>query len=114
LRQISGGSQVMSATILRQLPPDPEKMNAERARWAGDVLEFFEIFGERPHREATEEERRVLMEQNLSDLIADFAHFCDRTGLEMRTVLRTAIRHYQEETNGEGDQFSPRITLVKQ
>ncbi len=104
----------MGSMIGRWLPPDPEQMNTKRAQWAGEVLEFFEVYGERSHHESTADEQRALMEQNLSDLIADFAHFCDRAGLEMRTVLRTAMGHYLEETDGAGDQFSQRISLVKQ
>ena len=103
----------MRARIGSFLPPDPEQMNAERANWAAEILGLFEIYGESPHQEATEEERCGLIEQNLSDLIADFAHFCDRTGLEMRTVLRRAMDHYLEETDGAGDQFNQRISLVR-
>jgi len=37
----------MGSTIGRWLPPDPEQMNTKRAQWAGEVLEFFEVYGER-------------------------------------------------------------------
>ena len=104
----------MGSAIRTMLPPDPEEMNERRAQWAADTLTFFEIHGENPEDAATEEERRTLLEQNLSDLIADFAHFCDRNGLEMKNVLRMAMTHYFEETDGAGDQFSQRISLVKQ
>jgi hypothetical protein len=73
-------------------------MNNWRADWARDVVEFFEQYGERPHPNATEDERCKLAEQNMSDLISDFAHYCDRIGVRMQNVLRTASSHYIEET----------------
>lgn len=104
----------MRAPIRAALPPDPEEMNDRRAQWAFDALDHFSIHGEQPEPEATDDEWRTQMEQNLSDLIADFGHFCDRAGLRMQSVLRTAIHHYQEETDYAGEQFSLRITLARQ
>jgi hypothetical protein len=87
------------------VPPDPEFMNNTRADWARDVLEYFEQYGERSHPDLTTEEERKLAQQNLSDLIADMGHYCDRNGLGMDEVIRIASGHYAEETKNEGLQF---------
>ena len=95
----------MAKAILKQFPADPEEMNDRRAEWAAEALEAFEIYGEKPRPGATEGERRRLAEQNLSDLIADFGHYCDRAELDMKKVLQIAKGHYEEETDGQGIQF---------
>lgn len=64
-------------------PQDPDKMNDTRAIWALDVLGFFEQFGESPAPGSTREENRSISKQNLGDLIADLAHFCDRAGIQL-------------------------------
>ena len=87
------------------VPPDPEFMNNKRADWARQVLEFFEQFGERPHWSLTTEEERAVAKQNLSDMLADLGHYCDRNGLHMLDVIRIASEHYAEETRNEGQQF---------
>ena len=78
----------MDSATRRMLPPDPEEMNERRVQWAGEALTFFEVHGEDPDDATTEEERRTLLEQNLSDLIADFAHFCEseRAGNEQHSA----------------------------
>ena len=88
-----------------RLPPDPERMNNQRADWARDVVEFFEQYGESPHPKASEDARCRMTGQNMSDLIADCGHYCDRIGLRMQDVIRMASGHYNEETNNEGEQF---------
>jgi len=88
------------------VPPDPEFMNNKRADWARDTLEYFEQYGESPHPDLTTTEQRDVAKQNLSDLIADMGHFCDRNGLEMHDVIRVASGHYAEETSFEGLQFN--------
>ena len=88
-----------------QVPPDPESMNNKRADWARDVLEYFEQYGERPHPDLTTKEQREMAKQNLSDLVADMGHYCDRNGLRMDEVIRIASYHYAEETENEGQQF---------
>jgi len=88
------------------VPPDPELMNNKRADWARDVLEYFEQYGERPHPDLTTEEEREVAKQNLSDLVADMGHYCDRNGLRMHEVIRIASDHYTDETRHEGLQFS--------
>jgi hypothetical protein len=87
------------------VPPDPEFMNNKRADWARDVLGYFEQYGESPHPDLTTEEQRDMAKQNLSDLIADIGHYCDRNELRMDEVIRIASDHYAEETHYEGLQF---------
>lgn len=70
-------------------------------------MEYFEQYGERPRPDMTTEEQRCLAKQNLSDLIADMGHYCDRNGLRMHDVIRIASDHYEEETRFEGAQFRP-------
>jgi hypothetical protein len=89
-----------------QLPPDPEFMNNKRADWARNVLEYFEQYGESPHPDLTTEEQREIAKRNLSDLIADLDHYCDRNGLRMGEVISIASSCYSEETRHEGLQFS--------
>ncbi len=95
----------MAGKVKTRMPADPDCMNDERAEWAGKVLEFFEFYGESPHFDATEDERREMALQNLTDLMTNFAHYCDRNGLEMQNVLRRSSGQYEEETEGEGTQF---------
>jgi hypothetical protein len=90
-----------------RLPPDPERMNNQRADWARNVVEFFEQYGEKPHPNASEDQRCRMAGQNLSDMIADFGHYCNRIGLSMQDVIQAATVHYSEETNNEGEQFKP-------
>jgi hypothetical protein len=80
-------------------------MNNKRADWARDILEHFEQYGECPHPDLTTEEQREIAKQNLSDLISDMGHYCDRNGLRMHEVIRIAADHYAEETRCEGLQF---------
>lgn len=84
------------------LPPDPENMNVPRADSADRALDFFaEDYGELYPTE-NDAERRDLMAQNLSDLFANFAHLCDREGLELSHLLHRAANHYNEETDNQG------------
>jgi hypothetical protein len=36
-------------------------------------------------------------EFNISDVITDIGHFCDREGHDFRVVLRTAVAHWEAE-----------------
>lgn len=84
------------------IPPDPEEMNERRSGAAEQaLLSFAEDIGE------TEESGGLgaLAEQNISDLLADLAHYCDRRGLKLKKCLAQARLHYVEETGGQGAQF---------
>lgn len=79
-----------------EVPPDPEEMNDRRADAAENVLRLF--------TKDMGEEGEGLEVQNLTDLISDFAHYCDRQGIQFAEILRMASFHYNEETDNEGQQ----------
>lgn len=85
--------------------PDPDEMNEKRAMWAQEVMTFFEQFGETRHQDSTAAKLRVTAGQNLSDLLADLAHYCDRAGLSFKDAFLAASSNYEEETEGEGGQL---------
>ena len=70
----------------KPLPPDPEKLNANRARWAAIVLAEFQ-------RQTGSD-----AEDAVSDLLADLMHWCDRFGQDFNAELRRARNHYGAET----------------
>jgi len=80
-----------------KLPGDPEKMNGDRAVYAGIALGHFQ--GET----GTDDE------DTLSDLLCDLMHLCDRRakepGFDFDAELARAGRHYKAET--EGDELTP-------
>lgn len=69
---------------LTGLPPDPDGMNGERARFAGVALE---------HVCGTDRE------DSLSDLLCDLMHWADRNDLDFQNELERAIRNYHSETS---------------
>ncbi len=71
----------------RPLPPDPERLNPNRARWAAAALAQF--------RQRTGAD----LKDAVSDLLADLMHWCDRFGQEFPRELRRALNHYEEETD---------------
>jgi hypothetical protein len=93
--------------VCNPLPPDPEGGNNDRAAQAEAVLFKYESGpGEAPYGGISADSLRDLHEQNLSDLICNFGHFCDRNGLDMQEVLRRAKGHYDAETDNKGVQFT--------
>lgn len=88
-------------------------MNFQRSTWAQETLQLFEEYGESPHPDSTKEELQRNLEQNLSDLLADLAHLCDRSGLAMLSVLSKARAQYYEETDYEGGQFGRSFSLTR-
>jgi hypothetical protein len=90
------------------IPPDHEMMNDKRSSAAKWVLESFALdFGEiGKNRDVS-----AFAEQNLVDFIADLAHFCDRSGLNLEKCICVARSHYADETNNLGEQLSVRINL---
>jgi hypothetical protein len=98
--------QVISKeTMPKKLPPDPDSMNEGRARRAGTVLSFCNRYGETLDYPATKQEVRDNLEGKLADLVADFAHMCDREGLNMARIVRGAARRYSATTDGLGSQL---------
>ena len=85
------------------MPPDPDEMNAARAHAAERALSTFAMdFGERDENGTL----GALAEQNLSDLLADIAHYCDFVDLSLEKCLANAASNYAEETSDLGRQFS--------
>jgi hypothetical protein len=89
------------------LPPDPDDMNQKRALAAKRALLYFaRDFGETDdHGELAE-----FGEQNLSDLLVDLAHYCDREHLSFLKCFLRASGSYADETESLGTQFKARIT----
>ena len=71
------------------LPPDPEGLNDNRARWAAAALHCFQ-------RETGTDD-----EDALPDLLADLMHWCDRNSSDFDAALSTARMHYDAETSPE-------------
>ena len=72
-----------------ELPPDPDAQNDERAKWAAQAIEAFEL--------ATCVDR----EDALSDLLADLMHWADRNGLDFSAEIARGRMHYEAETEAE-------------
>jgi hypothetical protein len=75
----------------RQLPPDPEGKNDDRAAWALHAIKAFQ--------EATGTE----IEDALPDLLCDLMHWADRSSCDFDRAFLRAQDHYSAETAG-GDQ----------
>lgn len=87
-------------------PEEPGK-NEDRAGWAQTALEAF----------ATEtgldlEPDADGPETALGDLLANLGHYCDRNGLELSKILRTAEMQYNAETGNQGKQFGGLLNLT--
>jgi hypothetical protein len=76
------------ATGKRQLPPDPEGMNDDRAEWAHEAIIGF------MKRTGTD------FQDSLGDLLCDLMHWSDRAGFDFQIALDRAHAHYTEETGG--------------
>jgi hypothetical protein len=68
------------------LPPDPERMNDDRAGWAGLAIAAF--------KDATGTDD----EDMLCDLLADLMHWADRAQYDFEAALTGGRDHYEEET----------------
>jgi hypothetical protein len=73
----------------KQLPPDPEDKNDDRAEWAAAALREFQ------RRTGTDDE------DALSDLLCDLMHWSDRNNFDFDTELSRARMHYEAETTPE-------------
>jgi hypothetical protein len=71
------------------LPPDPENMNDDRAKWAQAALRAF--------RRATGADA----EEALGDLLSDLMHWSDRNNFDFDAAFDRARMHYEAETTGE-------------
>lgn len=70
------------------LPPDPEKMNGDRAEWAAAALRQFQC--------AT----GCDYEDSLGDLLCDLMHGSDSNNFDFEAALCRARVHYEAETAG--------------
>ena len=70
------------------LPPDPEKLNGDRAEWAAAALRQFQC--------AT----GCDYEDSLGDLLCDLMHWSDRNNFDFEAALCRARGHYEAETAG--------------
>lgn len=84
-----------------QLPPDPDNMNEDRAKWASVALLAFM------------EETGTEAEDALCDILCDLMHLADRRRDgedDFEAALRRARGHYEEETAAEeGDDSGGRF-----
>jgi hypothetical protein len=69
----------------KTLPPDPENLNTERAKWAKTALQAF-------HNETGADEEDVV-----SDLLCDLMHLADREDWLFDDELERARRNYEAE-----------------
>jgi hypothetical protein len=82
----------MEQPQLTQLPPDPDKMNRRRAKWADLCIEKFKQETGADHQDA------------LCDLLCDLMHWSDRNyeqPQQFDTELIRAAHHYAAETRPE-------------
>jgi hypothetical protein len=78
-----------SLEMPRELPPDPDNLNDDRAHWAGVCIDSMaDLTGCEQGQEA------------LGDLLTNMFHWCDRNGLagEMPNLFARAHRMYTDET----------------
>jgi hypothetical protein len=84
-----------AVTRIWSLPPDPEGMNDDRAKWAAAALRQFQS--------ATGTD----LEDALADLLGDLMHWCDRNAVIFEDELSRARFHYQAETLSEDPEPIP-------
>lgn len=68
------------------LPPDPDRINEDRAEWAGAALRHFQGTTGSDFEDA------------LCDLLCDLIHWSDRNALDFDSELSRARQHYEAET----------------
>jgi hypothetical protein len=73
-----------------ELPPDPERKNDARSRWAAKAIAAFIA------------ETATDLEDSLGDLLADLMHWCDRNNFDFDAALDRGHYHYAAETSMEG------------
>ena len=69
-----------------KLPPDPERMNDERAEWAAATLRHFQCTTGTDYEDA------------LGDLLCYLMHWADRSDFDFDAALCRARMHYDAET----------------
>lgn len=88
------------------LPPDAAAdegtTNAERASWAEIALCAYGRRTGTVNEVVGDDDDPFLI---VADLLADLAHWCDRSSVNLQSALQHATRHYQTETAFEGRQL---------
>lgn len=70
----------------KNLPPDPDGMNDNRAAWAQAALTTFI------------DETGIDLEDSLGDLLCNLMHWSDRNNFDFEAALCRAQGHYEAET----------------
>lgn len=85
---MNDGKRIEQTGKRRKLPPDPDKMNAKRSRWAFSAICEFQA-------ETGSDDECVV-----SDLLADLRHMLDRYPKfgKWEDALSSAEMHYEDET----------------
>jgi hypothetical protein len=89
IRPSGDAGQDSASQSNRTLPPDPDNMNDDRAKWAQAALRAF--------RKATGADA----EEALGDLLTDLMHWSDRNNFDFDAALDRARMHYEAETASE-------------
>ena len=76
--------------------------NELRAKSAQDALI---LFGRERGEVDEHQDPAGFVEQNLTDLITNLAHYCDLHSISLNHSLLLAKEHYRAETNKHGRQF---------
>jgi len=80
---------------MKNLPPDPDNMNCNRARWAGAALSAFET--------AVGDKNGA----SICDLLCNLMHWCDRNNKTFDDELLIARKYYEDETStDEGEEHA--------
>lgn len=86
---------------------DPCPMQRDRIKLAKDTLEYFAKSSMGEWIDGQKSMSADLVEQNMSDLICNFAHYCDGKKVSLGEVLRRAQSHYREESSDPRQEFEP-------
>ena len=84
----------------KTLPPDPERLNGNRTRWAETALLAF-------RRETGSD-----TEDAVADLLCDLMHLADRRAWNFDIELERAQAHYETETTPDADDLLSAAELV--
>jgi hypothetical protein len=69
----------------KQLPPDPDKMNNDRAEWAGATVRHYQCSTGTDYEDV------------LGDLLCDLRHWCDRNNFDFEAAAFRGEGHYLAE-----------------
>lgn len=84
---------------------DPCPIQKSRVKGAKDTLEYFARHAGGEWIEGERTMSHDMIEQNMSDLICNFAHYCDKKGVSLGEVLRRAKGQYEAESQKPKQEF---------